>query len=161
MPYTREEIMKEKKHKAEKKPSTKTPPDHRVKPVKEGESEEQPEVYKIVKRGKTDAKSRRDFLKNVSGSLGLAALSNAISGCDGSNFSINVEDDVCRCHVVCACDSETNDGKSTRDAEWGSVYDGYICTCNTVCTCNSVCTCDTVTTGGGGGGGGYHYWYPC
>lgn len=143
-----------------KKPSHQ-PPDHRLKPVDGAEQGESPQIFSIVKRGKEVSEERREFLKKLSGLAGLSTVAATVTGCDGSDYAINVDAKTCTCHVVCACDTE-GDKSSKRSALRESKYVGLKCTCDTVCTCNTVCNCNTVCTcdSEGSSGGGGHYWYP-
>jgi hypothetical protein len=131
--------------------------------------EDQPEIYKISRRGKS--LNRKEFIKTAAGLAGLAALGSLLQGCTETELDIVKSQGNCTCHAVCTCNSEVED-EEKRDTgnEYFSFYDEYQnCTCDTVCTCDSVCTCDTVKecdcdsdTGGSYYGGGYYYtyWYP-
>jgi hypothetical protein len=137
-----------------------------------GAEEEQPEVYKISKRGKQ--MTRNDFLKSASVLGGLAALGSLLDGCTESDYDITGNGDECTCHAVCTCNKEIVDGdQHQKGNSYKSVFDqNKQCTCDTVCTCNTVCTCDAVTVcscdddsdcscdSNSGGGYYYTYWYP-
>jgi hypothetical protein len=142
-------------------------PDDSLKPVNES-NEEQPEIYKISKRGLSI--NRKNFVKSAASVAGLAALGNLLKSCEESELDITKSGENCTCHAVCTCNSEVHEGeKFNKGDKYESKYDtNKYCTCDTVCTCHSVCSCDSVCTcnteGGGGGGGGsyyYTYWYPC
>lgn len=126
------------------------PKDDRLKPVKDGESVEEPKIYGIALHGSADA-GRREFLTRASGAAGLAALGQVLAACGDSDYRITANEQTCTCHVVCGCDSQGG-GQGQNNT---STYQGTVCTCDTVCTCNTVCTCDSQ-----GGGGGGSYWYP-
>lgn len=128
-------------------------PDYSIKPVSEGAKDEDPLVIKIKRLATERPETRREFLKSLAGIAGIAALSGMVAGCDPSAVSISTDaNGNCTCHVVCACDTE-NDGQTST---YGSVYDGVVCTCDTVCTCNTVSSCSCDSNSGGSCG----YWYP-
>ena len=122
------------------------------------ESEELPEVYKIIKRTNDTISDRRKFLKNaartIAGMGGLAAFGATVARCtDDAEIDISANNSKkCTCHVVCKCNTVSGD-KGTRKQD---IWDDTICSCNSVCTCDTVCTCE----GKGGGGGGGTYYYP-
>jgi hypothetical protein len=140
-------------------------PDHQLKPLDGDLSEEAPQIYKIVKRGNQTSPERREVLKKLAASMSLSALATSFSGCgDGSDYTINANNQKCLCHVVCVCDTEADKKKSIKSSTWISQHSNTTCTCDTVCTCNTVCTCDSVSTctcdsEGSSSGGGGHYWY--
>lgn len=138
-------------------------PNDSLNPIKEDRNE-QPEIYKIFKRGKSI--NRKDFIKNSAVLGGLAALGNLLQNCKESELDIETNGKNCTCHVVCTCNSEqeteyTGDNKKTGD-QYVSYYDiNQNCSCDTVCTCNSVCSCNTVCNcDSHGDSGGGTYWYP-
>ena len=125
---------------------------------KDPESAETPRILKMVVVRDDDACSRRAFVRNAV--IGTVAAGAAVGACADATFEIEVDKaGNCRCHAVCTCDPEAEEGRK-MSAQY--TPDG-VCTCNTVCTCDTVCNCESVGgsggSGGGGGGGGY-YWYP-
>jgi hypothetical protein len=142
-------------------------PDDSLNPVNDTD-ENQPEIYKISKRG--ISLNRKEFLKSAAGLAGLAALGSLLKGCTESDLDIGTSQGNCTCHAVCTCNSEVEEGerRDTGNEYYSQLDQHQNCTCDTVCTCDSVCTCDTVKlcdcdsdTGGSYYGGGYYtYWYP-
>ncbi len=140
-------------------------PDDSLKPLKE-ENDEQPEIFKISKRGK--GIDRKDFIKSAAAISSLAALGSLLRGCEESELDIERIGQSCTCHAVCSCDAVSLD----EEAEWDNYYDYYydnttctcnaVCTCDRVCTCNTVCTCDSDSSSSSSSGGTYYYtyWYP-
>jgi hypothetical protein len=136
-------------------------PDDSLKPLSEMPDEE-PEIFKISKRGKSI--DRKEFLTSAAALGGLVALGSLLKGCDESELDIEKVGSSCTCHAVCSCDVVKPGYESQYDDNYDYYYDNYgVCTCDSVCTCNSVCSCNTVCTcdsEGGGGGGYYTYYYP-
>ena len=135
-------------------------PDDSLKPVEPGE-DDQPEIYKISRRGKPI--NRKDFIKSAAAISGLAAMGSLLSSCgEESELDIEKLGTRCSCHAVCTCDSVKPGYEREDESQYDYQYDqnlnctcDYVCTCDTVCSCNTVCTCDSE-----GGGGGSTYWYP-
>lgn len=159
--------------KTKTKEEEKSAPDYELKPQDvKPQDESAPKVFGIFKRGKS-SNDRRDFLKNLTGAAGLAAVGKTLTQCEDVEYEIRKSGSNCSCHVVCSCDAEEDSEKSTNESKRTSEYSGTVCTCDSVCTCNSVCTCDSVSTcscdgdtscscdSHSSGGGGSHYWHPC
>jgi len=152
--------LKPKKESIQKDVNINLNPNDSLNPIKEGKNEE-PEIYKIFKRG--NSINRKDFIKSSTTIGGLAALGALMQGCEESYLDIETDGKNCTCHAVCACNTDWEDGnKYDKGYKFESQYDEHhSCTCDTVCTCNSVCTCDAVKVCScDSEGGGYTYWYP-
>lgn len=118
------------------------------------EADETPRILKGVILAPPEFEGRRRLLRNSLAVATLGALSGALTRCD-AEYDITIDDKgECKCHVVCACDTDEGGEGSQHEAK----YSGTTCTCNTVCTCDTVCTCEGESGSSGGGGGGY--WYP-
>ena len=140
-------------------------PDDSIRELKNA-NEEEPKIFKISRKAKPI--DRKDFLMSVGKVTAFTALGSLLTRCDESEYDITSYDGVCKCHAVCTCNYETEDGDKHKDKS--SQYDRTIvnerCTCDTVCTCNSVCSCDSVCTCDSEGSScsscsSCGYWYPC
>ena len=115
-----------------------------------------PEVLKVVLTRNENQASRRAFFRGLLAGGAVALAGTGVAGCGDGEYDLQVDSQGhCRCHVVCSCDSQGQEGQS-YDSQWN----GNVCTCNTVCTCESVCNCESVGGDSGDSGGGGGYWYP-
>ena len=116
-------------------------PDYQLKPIKEKDSGDKPQIFKIMKRNTEGKSGRRFFLHNVSGAVGLASLGQFLEGCE-AKYTLTGDDQACTCHAECTCVTVTVDKKHSRSSTEQYEYYGTKCSCNSVCTCDLVCTCD-------------------
>ena len=116
--------------------------------AKEGDAP--PRILKAVITRKAVQSTRRNFFRQVFAGAATTVAAGAATACGTSSYDVQVDDaGKCRCHAVCVCDSEGEEGRQME-----ARYDGNICTCNQVCACDTVCTCNSE---GGSSGGTYYY----